>query len=256
MTFDTVENYLSSFTYPFLEELRAEMCSNLQGISRAPFAKIEQHECTNPNERLYLMDVECPADRGKAHSMDAKARNYADKRPARNLSSRGRSNVGRPRNDVIGPPSSSDGGGNASAYRPRVGDILILSHSKPSDGCVRMMGQESYCLLEVVEDESLELPRVPPGSFAVRASRDIDVSRGGYQCKEKSGLFVVYLLNMTTYSRIWKAMSFELAQKRSLSLIYKVVDFELQVCKWSIHLCKYFVFLFAFTLRQIVFLAG
>ncbi|XP_074588063.1 putative ATP-dependent helicase C29A10.10c [Curcuma longa] len=177
MTFDTVRNYLSSFTYPLLEELREEMCSNLKAISRAPFVKIEQYDCKNHKERVYIMDVERPADRGRS----------------------------------------------ASSYRPRTGDILIMSQSRPSDGCVTMMGQESYILLEVVEDESLGLPQ---GSFQVRASRDIDLSRGGYERKEKSGFFVVYLLNTTTYSRIWKAMNIELAEKRSLGLIFKVVDVD------------------------------
>ncbi|KAG6521688.1 hypothetical protein ZIOFF_018813 [Zingiber officinale] len=225
MTFDTVENYLRSFTYPLLEELRSEMCSNLKDISRAPFAKIEQHNCMNHKERVYLMDVERPADRRKAHDREFNARKYGDKMPVRNFSNRGRGSVARPCKDAIGSRSSSDGGRSAGSYRPRVGDILTLSQSRPSDGFGPMMGQESYCLLEVIEDESLGHPQ---GSFAVRASKDIDVSRGGYSCKEISGFFVVYLFNMTTYVRIWKAMSFELAQKRSLSLIYKVVDFKLE----------------------------
>ncbi|KAG6521687.1 hypothetical protein ZIOFF_018812 [Zingiber officinale] len=54
MAFDTVENYLSSFTYPLLEELRTEMCSKLQAISRAPFAKIRTLKCLNckPYQKL------------------------------------------------------------------------------------------------------------------------------------------------------------------------------------------------------------
>ncbi|XP_074588065.1 uncharacterized protein LOC141843955 [Curcuma longa] len=62
MTFDTVKNYFSSFTYPLLEELREEMCSNLQTLSRAPFVKIERLECRDHKEHTYFMVAEQPAD--------------------------------------------------------------------------------------------------------------------------------------------------------------------------------------------------
>ncbi|XP_042469677.1 uncharacterized protein LOC122052288 isoform X2 [Zingiber officinale] len=68
MTFDTVENYLSSFTYPLLEELRAEMCSNLQTLSRVPFVKIKRLECRNRAEHIYFMVVEPSADETRSAS--------------------------------------------------------------------------------------------------------------------------------------------------------------------------------------------
>ncbi|KAG6521686.1 hypothetical protein ZIOFF_018811 [Zingiber officinale] len=69
MTFDTVENYLSSFTYLLLEELREEMCSNLQTLSCAPFVKIERLECKHHAEHIYFMVVEQPAVKARNASV-------------------------------------------------------------------------------------------------------------------------------------------------------------------------------------------
>ncbi|WOL07347.1 hypothetical protein Cni_G16087 [Canna indica] len=49
-----------SFTYPFMEELRAEMCSNLEDVSHAPFIEIEYLECTKPTENLYHIVIAAP----------------------------------------------------------------------------------------------------------------------------------------------------------------------------------------------------
>ncbi|WOL07365.1 hypothetical protein Cni_G16105 [Canna indica] len=56
-TFDTVENYLRSFAYPLMEEVRAEMCSNLEAVSNAPFIKVQQLKCTKPKDHIYHMVI-------------------------------------------------------------------------------------------------------------------------------------------------------------------------------------------------------
>ncbi|WOL07356.1 hypothetical protein Cni_G16096 [Canna indica] len=59
-TFDTVENYFESFTYPLVEEMRAEMCSNLEAISHAPFVEIKSLKCTKPKELIYRIAIMPP----------------------------------------------------------------------------------------------------------------------------------------------------------------------------------------------------
>ncbi|XP_074562673.1 helicase sen1-like, partial [Curcuma longa] len=178
MTFDTVANYLSSFTYPLLEEVREEMCSNLQNLSRAPFVKIKGLECRNHAEHIYFMVAEQPADET-----------------------------------------------SADVYKPCNGDILILSKSRPIDGYIPMTDRGSYCLLEVVKDEfQLQLPQCS----IVRASEDIEASIDSTNCKETKSLFVVCVLTTTTYSRIWNALNFKLAETRNIALIHKVLDFDPQ----------------------------
>ncbi|XP_074588111.1 uncharacterized protein LOC141844021 [Curcuma longa] len=184
MTFDTVENYLSSFTYPLLEELREEMCSNLQTLSRAPFVKIKRLECRDHKEHKYFMVVEQPTDET-----------------------------------------------SADVYKPCNGDILILSKSRPIDGYIPMTDRGSYCLLEVVWDE-FQLQQ--PQCSIVRASEDIEASIDSTNCKETKSLFVVCVLTTTTYSRIWNALNFKLAESRNIDLIHKVLDFEPEDDKGSV----------------------
>ncbi|XP_042373058.1 uncharacterized protein LOC121967098 isoform X1 [Zingiber officinale] len=175
MTFDTVKNYLSSFTYPLLEELREEMSSNLQTLSRAPFVKIEDLECRDHAGHEYFMVVE-----------------------------------------------------QDSVYKPCKGDILILSKSRPIDGYIPKTDRDSYCLLEVVKvvmDEVQNLDLEPQCSI-VRASEDIEASIDSTNCKGTKGLFVVCVLTTITYSRIWNALNFKLAQSRNIGLIHKVLHFD------------------------------
>ncbi|XP_042472364.1 uncharacterized protein LOC122055031 [Zingiber officinale] len=177
MTFDTVKNYLSSFTYPLLEELREEMSSNLQTLSRAPFVKIERLECRNRAEHIYFMVVDPPADETRS----------------------------------------------ASDYKPCKGDILILSKSRPIDGYIPKTDRDSYCLLEVVKDE---FQLLKPQCSIVRASEDIEASIDITNCEGTKNLFVICVLTTITYSRIWNALNFKLAQSRNIGLFHKVLDFD------------------------------
>ncbi|URD97754.1 tRNA-splicing endonuclease positive effector-related [Musa troglodytarum] len=59
-TFDTTESYFSSFAYPLMEEVRAEVCSSLESISRAPFIKIEHLRCTKRKEHIYSIVIAPP----------------------------------------------------------------------------------------------------------------------------------------------------------------------------------------------------
>ncbi|WOL07353.1 hypothetical protein Cni_G16093 [Canna indica] len=43
-----------------MEEVRAEMCSNLEAVSIAPFIKIQQLKCTKPKDHIYRMVIAPP----------------------------------------------------------------------------------------------------------------------------------------------------------------------------------------------------
>ncbi|KAK9275351.1 hypothetical protein L1049_022615 [Liquidambar formosana] len=69
-SFQTVEHYLGSFVFPLLEETRAELCSSMEIISRAPFAEvIAFDECKPYGTSLYDVKVDYWrnrfSDRGK-----------------------------------------------------------------------------------------------------------------------------------------------------------------------------------------------
>ncbi|XP_065004866.1 uncharacterized protein LOC135636771 isoform X1 [Musa acuminata AAA Group] len=67
-TFDTTESYFSSFTYPLMEEVRAEVCSSLESISQASFVKIEHLRCTKRKEHIYSILIAPPFHTASAGS--------------------------------------------------------------------------------------------------------------------------------------------------------------------------------------------
>ena len=67
-TFDTTESYFSSFTYPLMEEVRAEVCSSLESISQAHFVKIEHLRCTKRKEHIYSILIAPPFHTASAGS--------------------------------------------------------------------------------------------------------------------------------------------------------------------------------------------
>ncbi|PKI51301.1 hypothetical protein CRG98_028305 [Punica granatum] len=57
--FDSVEQYLGSFIYPFLEETRAEVCSSLDAIATSPYAEVTGFEESKPHgTNLYNIKVD------------------------------------------------------------------------------------------------------------------------------------------------------------------------------------------------------
>ncbi|ONK71148.1 uncharacterized protein A4U43_C04F5290 [Asparagus officinalis] len=57
-TFTSLEQYLGSYTYPLIEEARADLSSVLEGFSRAPFIEIKAIEKLMPKKQLlYSMEV-------------------------------------------------------------------------------------------------------------------------------------------------------------------------------------------------------
>lgn len=57
-TFDSLEGYLSSFKYPLLEEVRADLCSCFEAVSKAPSNNIlSVHKIKAPKLPIYRITV-------------------------------------------------------------------------------------------------------------------------------------------------------------------------------------------------------
>ncbi|KAL0539633.1 hypothetical protein IC582_023849 [Cucumis melo] len=56
-SFETEEQYKASYIFPLLEETRAELCSNLKTIQKAPFSQVISIESTNTKKGKILFDV-------------------------------------------------------------------------------------------------------------------------------------------------------------------------------------------------------
>ncbi|KAH9622535.1 hypothetical protein KSS87_017350 [Heliosperma pusillum] len=69
-SFETLPEYFSSFIYPLLEETRAELCSSLEIISKAPFSQIVSYDKVKSRNSLSydisISDWKNRFDRGKA----------------------------------------------------------------------------------------------------------------------------------------------------------------------------------------------
>ncbi|XP_074273010.1 uncharacterized protein LOC141596685 [Silene latifolia] len=64
-SFETVTEYFSSFIYPLLEETRADLCSSLEIISRAPYAEVLSYNKIKPRGDSLLYDINVDGWRNK-----------------------------------------------------------------------------------------------------------------------------------------------------------------------------------------------
>ncbi|XP_020249491.1 helicase SEN1-like [Asparagus officinalis] len=56
-TFSSLEQYLSSYTYPLLEETRADLCSSLEVLSQAPFIRIHSLQEVTSLKMTYFIEL-------------------------------------------------------------------------------------------------------------------------------------------------------------------------------------------------------
>ncbi|XP_020249499.1 uncharacterized protein LOC109826893 [Asparagus officinalis] len=56
-TFSSLGQYLSSYTYPLLEEMRADLCSSLEVLSKAPFIRIHSLREVRSLEKTYIIEL-------------------------------------------------------------------------------------------------------------------------------------------------------------------------------------------------------
>ncbi|KAJ0968897.1 hypothetical protein J5N97_021774 [Dioscorea zingiberensis] len=120
--------------------------------------------------------------------------------------------------------------GTKEVYSPRRGDIFLLSTVKPWHVSELVRDRRLY-RLAVVSNGGDDDDKLPPDNFIISVSRSIEDDQ---YCKFKDGktpLFAVYLLNVSTHSRIWQALDVESATKRNLALIQEIFDAKTSVFK-------------------------
>lgn len=100
-------------------------------------------------------------------------------------------------------------------YKTLPGDLLILADAKPETVSDLQRAGRSWALVSVTrisEDDDEE--DSSSTSFKVKASKEFELKNG-----MQTSLFVVFLGNLTTNSRIWKALH----MSRNLNVINKVL---------------------------------
>ncbi|OAY66172.1 Helicase SEN1, partial [Ananas comosus] len=180
-TFTSLEDYLSSYTFPLIEETRADMCSALESFAHAPFVQVISMEDSMPIKLTYRVVV-------------------AD-------STQSTSNPGR-----------------AETYTPKDADIFVLSEFKPKHLSELTRNQSSYVIASVLS--AGENDTLPPNHMIIKASRSVVVEKDRETKRLKKPLFAVFLMNMTTSTRIWKSLHLESTLERNTSIIEMVFRYR------------------------------
>ncbi|KAI7724648.1 hypothetical protein M8C21_006382 [Ambrosia artemisiifolia] len=97
-------------------------------------------------------------------------------------------------------------------YEPEVGDIFVLTNVKPR--CIDDL--KPYVIASVIRVENED-----EGIFQVISSQPMPIS--GEQSHEYVP-FAVHLMNLTTNTRIWKALHSDFDEKKSMNMINKVLQ--------------------------------
>lgn len=99
------------------------------------------------------------------------------------------------------------------AYEPVVGDIIALTDVRPKSIDDLNRSRNSYLIAYVIGSQHGSSDKLP-----ILASKSINKGESGNKkIKSKSDtLFAVYLMNMTTNVRVWKALNSELGSNTNL----------------------------------------
>lgn len=157
-SFESEHHYRSSYIYPLLEETRADLCSSLKTIHKAPSAQLLSIEKEpKPKGPKILFNV--------------------------NLSS-WRINNGK---------------GQQQSYRPLPGDIFVILDIDPQTTTdLECSNTWAFAWLGHIIDNN-----APTTHLKLYVSKDISAEGDIHQT---TTLFIVFLMNVTTNLRIWKAL--------------------------------------------------
>ncbi|XP_058090437.1 uncharacterized protein LOC131236919 isoform X2 [Magnolia sinica] len=192
-TFPSVEDYVVSYIFPLIEETRADLYSCLEVVSDAPCTEITAiKESKHASDLSYFVEV----SGWKCES----------------------------------------GFGNNEIYKPIPGDILILSNRIPEVAADLQRYGTTYFLASVTDPEILfidekensksvtlftevESDKEYHKGFEIKVSRRIEVADG-----MGNSLHAIFLTNLTTNNRIWKALSWEIDEdNKNLNMIREVL---------------------------------
>ncbi|KAL5984656.1 hypothetical protein ACLOJK_041277 [Asimina triloba] len=191
-TFHSVEDYVESYVFPLLEETRAELYSSLETISDAPHAEITAIEESKHASRFcYFINVN-----GWKSGLGIR----------------------------------SDG-----IYKPLPGDIFILSSMIPEAPENLLQYGSTYYLAAVTDIEIMFMDEEesPNSDGSVNDFKSEESHNGlrielskGIKVAEGMGnsLYAIYLSNLTTNNRIWKALSSGIeVENKNLNMIKEVL---------------------------------
>lgn len=121
-------------------------------------------------------------------------------------------------------------------YEPTECDIIVMSPQKPKHVSDLTQNKASYVLGLVLKSE--EEDDFPPNCCIVQLSSSIPFEADEETKAPKGPLFAVYIMNMTTYNRMWKCLHLGandatpagLWNKKSTDLVDKVWQYNPRVC--------------------------
>ncbi|KAM0946831.1 putative DNA helicase [Dioscorea sansibarensis] len=120
----------------------------------------------------------------------------------------------------IGRQNASVTGKN-KIYIPKRGDIFVLTDSRPKFVSDLMRNGRSY-RIAIVSKGGNDDDEMPHDNYNISLSKSLDNDQFCDIDNSKTPLFAVYLMNIATSNRIWKAIDFELATKRNLLLVKEI----------------------------------
>lgn len=91
-------------------------------------------------------------------------------------------------------------------YDPKEGDIIVTSLRKPKDVSDLTQNKTSYVFGSVLKCGDIEDGDFPPNCCIVRFSSSIPFEADPETNVPMESLFAVFLINMTTFNRIWKCL--------------------------------------------------
>ncbi|KAH7664497.1 senataxin protein [Dioscorea alata] len=129
----------------------------------------------------------------------------------------------------IGRQNASIDGKN-EIYIPKRGDIFVLTDARPKLVSDLIQNGRSY-RIAIVSKGGDDDDEMPPDKYNISLSKSLDNDHFCDIGNNKTPLFAVYLLNIATSSRMWKAIDFELATKRNLLLVKEVINRKSSIFK-------------------------
>jgi senataxin len=165
-----VTDYKKSFVPSLIEETHADLFSNITALSQAPTCEIEYVETSKafkpPKSLFYEITLESIKDSELKKAKDTEK--------------------------------------DEGKYEPEAGDLIALTYVKPK--CIDDLNRPKrfYLIAYVLRPRDLETDEF--STVSIRASKPILTGEEHMHNYEKGTLFAVYLMNMTTNVRIWKAL--------------------------------------------------
>lgn len=175
-TFPSMSCYMNSFTFPLIEETRADLCSSINKVSTAPTYEIlEIKDAEPPTNMFYAIKV------GKNKDIET----------------------------------------DVEKYEPQKEDLIALTNVRPKciDDLNRPMRSYVVGLVQKVINERDYI------TLHIISSKLIELEQYMHKNMNNGVFFAVFLTNMTTNIRIWKALNFHL-DGRNMSIIKKVLQHD------------------------------